>query len=112
MQALAELKGHFFTLVKNGEKYETREVKIGSTNDKVATIESGLKEGDEVVMNPRSAGSLLEAAEPARSDAGGQRTRSSGTSRANRPVQAGGGDGQAARGGGQAARRARKGFGA
>jgi HlyD family secretion protein len=60
VQALAELKGHYFTLAKAGESYETREVKIGSTNDKVATIESGLKEGDEVVMNPRSAGSLLK----------------------------------------------------
>jgi hypothetical protein len=54
------LKGHYFTLAKNGDNYETREVKIGSTNDKVATIESGLKDGDEVVMNPRSAGSLLK----------------------------------------------------
>jgi HlyD family secretion protein len=60
VQALAELKGHYFTLAKNGDSYETREVKIGSTNDKVATIESGLKDGDEVVMNPRSAGSLLK----------------------------------------------------
>jgi multidrug efflux pump subunit AcrA (membrane-fusion protein) len=59
VQALAEYKGHFFTLVKNGEKYETREIKINSTNDKVATIEVGLKEGDEVVMNPRSAGGML-----------------------------------------------------
>ncbi len=60
VQALAELKGHYFTLAKVGDTYETREVKIGSTNDKVATIESGLKEGDEVVMNPRSAGALLK----------------------------------------------------
>jgi HlyD family secretion protein len=60
VQTLAELKGHYFSLVKNGDQYETREVKIGSTNDKVATIESGLKEGDEVVMNPRSAGNLLK----------------------------------------------------
>jgi hypothetical protein len=35
-------------------------VKIGSSNDKVATIESGLAKGDIVVMNPRSAGALLE----------------------------------------------------
>jgi hypothetical protein len=60
VQALAELKGHYFTLAKAGDSFETREVKIGSTNDKVATIESGLKEGDEVVMNPRSAGTLLK----------------------------------------------------
>src|SRR5262245_8482241 len=60
VQALAELKGHFFTLVRNGDNYETREIKIGSTNDKVATIADGLKQGDEVVMNPRTAGSLLK----------------------------------------------------
>lgn len=60
VQALAEVKGHYFTLAKNGDSYETREVNIGSTNDKVATIQSGLKQGDEVVMNPRSAGALLK----------------------------------------------------
>ncbi len=60
VQALAEVKGHFFTLVRNGENYETREIKIGSTNDKVATIADGLKLGDEVVMNPRTAGSMLK----------------------------------------------------
>jgi multidrug resistance efflux pump len=60
VQALAELKGHFFTLVRTGDKYETREIQIGSTNDKVATIADGLKQGDEVVMNPRSAGGLLK----------------------------------------------------
>jgi HlyD family secretion protein len=60
VQALAELKGHYFTLVKNGENFETREIKIGSTNDKVATIDGGLKDGDEVIMNPRSAGTMLK----------------------------------------------------
>jgi multidrug efflux pump subunit AcrA (membrane-fusion protein) len=59
VQALAESQGHFFSLVKNGDSYETREVEIGSTNDQVATIERGLEEGDEVVINPRSAGRLL-----------------------------------------------------
>jgi len=60
VQTLAEVKGHYFTLVRNGDQYETREVQIGSTNDKVATVVGGLKEGDEIVMNPRSAGSLLK----------------------------------------------------
>jgi HlyD family secretion protein len=60
VQALAESKGHFFSLVKYGDDYETREVEIGSTNDKVATIQKGLAEGDEVVMNPRSTGRLLK----------------------------------------------------
>jgi HlyD family secretion protein len=60
VQALAELKGHYFTLIRKGDDFETREVKIGSTNDKVATVASGLKEGEELVMNPRSAAGLLK----------------------------------------------------
>lgn len=59
VQALAEHKGHFFSLVQNGASYRTVEVKINSTNDKVATIGGGLVEGDQVVMNPRAAGDLL-----------------------------------------------------
>ena len=60
VQAVAEHKGHYFTLVQSGESYETREVQVGSSNDKVITIESGLAENDAVVMNPRGLGSLLE----------------------------------------------------
>ena len=53
VQALAEVKGHYFCMVKNGDNYETREVSIGSTNDKTAVIEKGLQSGELVVMNPR-----------------------------------------------------------
>jgi hypothetical protein len=60
VQALAEADGRYFTLVKNAGTFEMREIHIGSTNDKVATIETGLMEGDEVVMNPRNAGQLFE----------------------------------------------------
>lgn len=59
VQALAEHKGHFFCMVKSGDKYETREVTVGSTNDKVAVIEKGLADGEQVVMNPRGQGSRL-----------------------------------------------------
>ena len=60
VQALAEHKGRFFSLVQTAAgDYETRQVEISSTNDKVATIEKGLLEGDQVVMNPRGAGGLL-----------------------------------------------------
>ncbi|MDX1945448.1 MAG: HlyD family efflux transporter periplasmic adaptor subunit [Pirellulaceae bacterium] len=59
VQALAEHKGHFFALVQNGDRYETREVEVSSTNDKVAVIDKGLGENDVVVMNPRGQGSLL-----------------------------------------------------
>jgi multidrug resistance efflux pump len=60
VQALAQHKGRYFSLVKNGEDYETREVQIASTNDKVAVIEQGLSLGDVLVMSPRRAGGLLE----------------------------------------------------
>ncbi|MCU0876439.1 MAG: HlyD family efflux transporter periplasmic adaptor subunit, partial [Pirellulaceae bacterium] len=60
VQAVAEYKGHYFSLVKNGDNFETREVKVGSSNDTVVTINGGLSESEFVVMNPRSAGTLLQ----------------------------------------------------
>lgn len=63
VQALAQHHGRFFSLVQSGDDYETREVQIGSTNDKVATIKAGLDLGDVVVMSPRRAGGLLELPE-------------------------------------------------
>lgn len=60
VEALAETQGRYFALVKSGDDYETREVTINSTNDQVATIARGLQEGDEVVLNPRSAGGFLK----------------------------------------------------
>jgi HlyD family secretion protein len=64
VQALAETNGRYFSLVKNGDEFETREIGISSINDQVAAIEGGLEEGDEVVINPRSAGDLLEFPDP------------------------------------------------
>ncbi|MBC7855389.1 MAG: HlyD family efflux transporter periplasmic adaptor subunit [Pirellulaceae bacterium] len=59
VQALAEYRGKYFVVKKNGEKFETQEVVIGSTNDKSAVIEKGLVEKDQVVMNPRNSPSLV-----------------------------------------------------
>jgi len=59
VQAVVEHKGKFFVLVQNGDKYETREIDEGTSNDKVITIKGGLAENDAVVMNPRAAGKLL-----------------------------------------------------
>lgn len=60
VQAVAEHKGKFFALVQNGTSFETKEVQVGSSNDKVITIESGLAENDSVVLNPRGLGSLFD----------------------------------------------------
>ncbi len=53
VHAVYEVKGHHFALVKNGEGWETREIKLGATNEKFVTIQDGLKAGDEVALNPR-----------------------------------------------------------
>jgi multidrug efflux pump subunit AcrA (membrane-fusion protein) len=60
VQALYETKGHFFCLVKDGETFVTREVQVGSSNDSFMTVESGLEEGETVVMNPRAHADKLE----------------------------------------------------
>jgi multidrug efflux pump subunit AcrA (membrane-fusion protein) len=53
VQALCEVKGHYFCLAHSGERFETREVQVGSSNDTYMTIKSGLAEGEVVVLNPR-----------------------------------------------------------
>ncbi len=53
VQAIYDYKGHTFSLVKKGEGWETREIKIGSSNDKTVTVLSGLDENEQVVLNPR-----------------------------------------------------------
>jgi multidrug efflux pump subunit AcrA (membrane-fusion protein) len=44
----------FYCFVYSQGKFEAREVKPGPTNDKFFVIESGLKEGDQVALNPRA----------------------------------------------------------
>jgi HlyD family secretion protein len=59
VQTLHEYRGHMFVLVQTGEapdalKYETREIEIGSSNDKMVTVQEGLAVDERVVLNPRS----------------------------------------------------------
>ncbi len=44
----------FFCFVYGGGQWKAQEVKAGPTNDKYFVIESGLKEGDQVAINPRA----------------------------------------------------------
>jgi len=54
VQAILEHKDHLFCLINTGEgQWETREIQIGSSNDKTVTVASGLKEKEQVVLNPR-----------------------------------------------------------
>lgn len=52
--AVYETKGHHFVLVKNGEGWETKPIKIGAANEKFITVDSGVDVGDQVVLNPRN----------------------------------------------------------
>lgn len=55
-----EIQDHQFVLVKNGDKWDTKEIKIAATNDKFVTVASGVNEGDEIVLNPRNHLDLMD----------------------------------------------------
>jgi RND family efflux transporter MFP subunit len=64
IQGLYEHGGEMYTLVREGpESFRTQEVKIGATNETMATIEAGLEEGDMVVLNLRDHLSLMDLPE-------------------------------------------------
>lgn len=60
IQAIYEHGGKTYCLVQKGGSMETREVTIGATNDKKATIVSGVDLNDNVVLNLRQNLDLLE----------------------------------------------------
>jgi hypothetical protein len=57
VQAVYERLGKTFCLVQNGSKWDTREIIISSTNDKVVAVDEKASEamnaGDQIVLNPR-----------------------------------------------------------
>src|SRR3954447_13098970 len=54
VQAMYAHGPKFFCFVYDHGRWNAREVKTGPTNDKTFVIESGLKEGEQVAMNPRA----------------------------------------------------------
>ena len=63
VNAIYEVKGHHFCLKQVGEGWETIEVKIGATNDKMLTILEGLAENDQIALNPRGHLNLMKLPE-------------------------------------------------
>ena len=64
VQGVYEVKGHHLVLQKLGEnKFATKEVKVGATNEKFVTVQSGLNQGDRVVLNPRQHEELMQIPE-------------------------------------------------
>ena len=54
VHAVYETKRHHFVLVRDGDKWDTREIKIGATNDKFVTVKNGVNINDNVVLDPRN----------------------------------------------------------
>jgi RND family efflux transporter MFP subunit len=53
VQAVVERGGRHFALVKEGDELKSREIQIGSTNDKFVVVREGLQADEQVVVNPR-----------------------------------------------------------
>jgi len=51
VQAIIEHQGKRYCVLRDGVRFQAREVVLGSTNDKMVVIQSGLDEGEEVVLN-------------------------------------------------------------
>ncbi len=69
IQAIYEHGGKTYALVrKSPTDFDTREVTIGATNEKMATVQSGLEEGESVVLNLRQNLNLMDLPELVRQD--------------------------------------------
>ena len=63
IQTVYGVQDRQFCLVKVGEDYETREVKVGGNNTQMALVKEGLTEGEELVMNPGAYTDMMELPE-------------------------------------------------
>jgi multidrug resistance efflux pump len=99
IQGLYEHDNKMLALVRTGPKiFETRKVKIGATNDTMATIEEGLDENDMVVLNLRDHLNLMDLPEMESTDNSDMRSIANVDPNAKRGGPPGGGKG--GRGGG------------
>jgi multidrug efflux pump subunit AcrA (membrane-fusion protein) len=54
VSAVVEQRGKFFAWVKTAGAPERRQLTLGRTNDKMIHVVDGVKQGDEVLLNPRA----------------------------------------------------------
>ncbi|MHC4355000.1 MAG: efflux RND transporter periplasmic adaptor subunit, partial [Planctomycetota bacterium] len=85
--AVVETTEGNFCWVKTGDRVKRRSLKLGDTNNVFTVVEAGLKEGDEVVLNPfafedvqTSAAKPADEAKSAESPGSGTRPKSRGKS--------------------------------
>jgi len=67
VSAVVEQGGKFSTWVRDNSRLQRRPLLLGQTNDKVMEVKDGLKEGDEVILNPRA---VIAEAQHGSADAG------------------------------------------
>ena len=60
VQSVLERGKRFFCVVQEEEGLVAREVSVGSANEQVVVITTGLAEGDQVILNPQSVEARLE----------------------------------------------------
>lgn len=54
VQSVVSFSGFYYTYVSNGKDAERRELKVGDANDEYMEVLDGVKEGEMVVMSPRT----------------------------------------------------------
>jgi HlyD family secretion protein len=54
VQCVIERGGKFHAYIKNGNNIQVRDLVLGGTNDTVIEVIDGLKEGEQVLLNPRA----------------------------------------------------------
>ena len=54
VSAVVTTEDESFCWIKTGSDVEKRSLKLGDTNEVFIAVEDGLKEGDEVVLNPQA----------------------------------------------------------
>jgi len=100
VHGIYEYRNHHFCLVKNGLKWDTREITIGATNEKMVTISDGLQEGEEIALNPRQYMELLtlpELEDPNQHEDMMKMAAESPIANAGSPLQAGSAEGPRSR---------------
>jgi HlyD family secretion protein len=101
VHALHEHKGQYYCMVKNDENIEARWVEVGSSNDKLVVIKSGIQSGDQVVENPDVFAELVDYPAPPPDKIGRPTTLLAKAPEASEPARGEGGKGGPADHGGK-----------
>ena len=72
VHALHEHKGQYYCMVKDADRIQARWVEVGSSNDKLVVIKTGIQPGDQIVENPDIFAELVDFPGRRRTKLGGR----------------------------------------